>query len=77
MLRRGARGGYRADAVGEEGDTEGGAWVEVLSDEEVAVVEGGGCEGYDGLGVLGDVFQRSAGAWEDLLRCPWAGALGL
>jgi hypothetical protein len=42
----------KTDAVGEEGDAEGSAGVEVLADEEVAVVEGGGCEGYDGLGAL-------------------------
>lgn len=33
-----------AVAVGEEGVGEGNAWVEVLADEEVAVVEGGGIE---------------------------------
>lgn len=33
-----------AVAVGEEGVGEGDAWVEVLADEEVAVVEGGGVE---------------------------------
>lgn len=33
-----------AAAVGEEGDVEGRAGVEVLADEEVAVVEGGGGE---------------------------------
>ena len=38
-----------ADAVGEERDAEGRAGVEVLADEEVAVVEGRGGEGYDGL----------------------------
>jgi hypothetical protein len=38
-----------ADAVGEERDAEGCARVEVLADEEVAVVEGGGGEGCDGL----------------------------
>jgi hypothetical protein len=41
-------GGDDADAVGEEGHAEGGARVEMLADEEVAVIEGGG-EGYDGL----------------------------
>jgi hypothetical protein len=41
-----------SDAVGEERDAEGCARVQVLADEEVAVVEGGGCEGYDGLGAL-------------------------
>lgn len=46
----GPRGCDDADAVGEEGDAEGSARVEVLADEEVAVVEGGGGEGYDGLG---------------------------
>ena len=40
------------NAVGEERDAEGCAWVQVLADEEVTVVEGGGCEGYDGLGAL-------------------------
>jgi hypothetical protein len=34
----GACRGDGADAVGEEGDAEGGAGVEVLADEEVAVV---------------------------------------
>ena len=38
-----------ADAVGKERDAEGCAGVEVLADEEVAVVEGCGGEGYDGL----------------------------
>lgn len=33
-----------AVAVGEEGVGEGDAWVEVLADKEVAVVEGGGVE---------------------------------
>jgi hypothetical protein len=42
-------GGYEADAVCEEGDAEGCAWVEVLAYEEVAVVQGCGCEGYNGL----------------------------
>lgn len=44
-----ARRGDDADAVGEEGHAEGCAGVQVLADEEVAVVEGGGGEGYDGL----------------------------
>jgi hypothetical protein len=34
----GTGGGYEADAVGEEGDAEGCAWVEVLANEEVAMV---------------------------------------
>lgn len=49
LRRRGrACGGDDADAVCEEGYAEGGARVEMLADEEVAVVEGGGGEGYDG-----------------------------
>ena len=44
-----ASGCDEADSVGEEGHAEGGAGVEVLADEEVAVVEGGGGERYDGL----------------------------
>lgn len=55
----GAGGGDEAAAVGEEGDGEGGAGVEVLPDEEVAVVEGCGGDLDDeivGAGVgFGDV----------------------
>jgi hypothetical protein len=39
---RGARLCDDADAVGEQRDPEGGARVQVLADEEVAVVEGRG-----------------------------------
>jgi len=35
---RGTRGRNDADAIGEEGDAECCAWVQVLADEEVAVV---------------------------------------
>lgn len=46
----GCRGcGDDSDAVGEEGDAEGRAGVEVLADEEVAVVEGRGADCDDGL----------------------------
>jgi len=47
--RRGPGRCHNADAVGEQRDAEGCAWVEMLADEEVTVVEGGGGEGYDGL----------------------------
>jgi len=47
-----AGGGDDADAVCEEGNAEGCAWVQVLADEEVAVVERGGGEGYEGLVVM-------------------------
>jgi hypothetical protein len=70
---RGARGSYDTDAVGKERDAEGCARVQVLADEEVAVVEGGGGEGYDGLagGVkwergLGRMFTYFIVFW---LRC--------
>lgn len=33
-----------SDAIGKKGNAEGCAWVEMLADEEVAVVEGCGCE---------------------------------
>lgn len=40
---------HDADAVCEERDAKGSAGVEVLADEEVAVVERSCCESYDGL----------------------------
>ena len=59
----GARGGGRAaegdddaGAVGEKGVGEGDGGVEVLADEEVAVVEGDG----------GDFDEELAGAWGGL-----------
>lgn len=38
-----------ADTICKKRYAKGGAGVEVLADKEVAVVEGGCCEGYDGL----------------------------
>lgn len=43
----GAERCYGAVAVCEEGGGEGGGGVEVLAEEEVAVVEGGGVQGYE------------------------------
>jgi hypothetical protein len=63
----GPGGRYEADAIGEEGDAECRAWVEVLADEEVAVVEGGGCEGYDDLEVLEE--RKGKGDRMVLPRC--------
>jgi hypothetical protein len=48
----GPRGRDEADAIGKKGDAECRARVEVLADEEVAVIEGGGCKGYNDLEVL-------------------------
>ncbi len=62
---RGAGGDDGAAAVGEEGHVEGGAGVEVLADEEVAVVERGGVhadEDFVGLGGgVGDLGYLETG----------------
>lgn len=67
----GAGGDDDAAAVGEEGDVEGRAGVEVLADEEVAVVEGGGGEAdeeFVGLrGGVGDFGYLETGLGEGLV----------
>lgn len=64
----GAGGSDDAAAVGEEGDGEGRPGVEVLADEEVAVVEGGGGEAdeelvglWGGVGDFGDLETGDEG----------------
>ena len=61
----GARRGDDAAAVGEEGDREGDAGVEVLAEEVVAVVEGAcadlDCEVVGGWGGVGDCIEGEAG----------------
>ncbi len=63
--RGGAGGDYDAAPVGEEGDGEGRTRVEVLADEEVAVVKGGGCEADEEFvgfgGGLGDFCNLETG----------------
>lgn len=70
-LRGGGRAAGRCDdagAVGEERDAKGGTRVEVLADEEVAVVEGGGAEGDNGLeGLLGGKEGGDGMGWEAYL----------
>jgi len=56
----GAERGDDAEAVCEEGDSEGRGGVEVLAQEEVAVVEGGGVEGYE------EVVWAWRGGWDIL-----------
>tara|TARA_R110002060_G_scaffold75865_1_gene85791 strand:- start:255 stop:452 length:198 start_codon:yes stop_codon:yes gene_type:complete len=62
-------------AVSEEGGGEGGRGVEGLSEEEVAVIEGGGVDCYEEVvgawGGVWDVFDLEAG---DVISCQYCTA---